>query len=456
MEQKKKSVALSSILASLALTLSKLIVGTLTGSIGIISEAAHSALDLSASIITYMAVRISGRPADISHHFGHGKAESISALIEAGLLLLTSVWIISEAVQRLLSKSVEIQVTWYAFAIMIVSVVVDFSRSAALNRVAKETHSQALEADALHFKSDIYTSLAVIFGLFLTSLGIKEADPAAAIIVAIFVAFASYRLGRRTIDVLMDKAPDGLANKVLEITENMEGVLNVNRLRMRPGGSSIFIDMAVSISRKAPLAQVNGITKSIEQNIRKIIPNADTVIHVNPVTIEKEGITQRVQIIAVNHNAIAHDIIIHDAKGKRAIQFNLEVDSLLSFDKAHQTATQIENEIRSEIGQDVSINTHIEPLEQKVIKEDKLSAKEVEKISLTIINTAKKIPEISNIHDIDVSLIDKKILISLHCNFKNIVTLEEAHKLTTKIEDKIKHSILKVDRVIVHAEPSPN
>ncbi len=212
---KKQSVALSSVFASVALTLLKLVVGLTTGSMGILSEAAHSFLDFGAALLTFLSVRVSDKEADEKHHFGHQKVESVSALIETGLLFLTSAWIIYEAVKRLAGGKVEIEVTWYAYAVMIISIIVDFSRSRALKRIAKETKSQALEADALHFSSDILSSLTVIAGLIFVSLGIAKADAIAAIGVALFVLHAGYRLGRRTIDVLVDATPPGLSEKLI-------------------------------------------------------------------------------------------------------------------------------------------------------------------------------------------------------------------------------------------------
>ncbi len=217
-DHKKQQVALSSVLASILLTVMKLVVGLMTGSIGIISEAAHSALDFGAAALTLFAVKMSDKPADSKHHYGHAKVESVSALIETGLLVVTSVWIIYAAVERLISGTIDIEVTWYAVAVMVISIVVDFSRSRALKKVAKETNSQALEADALHFSSDILSSAVVLLGLIFVSIGIAWADAVAGIAVALLVGWAAFSLGKKTIDVLIDAAPEGLAERIEEIT----------------------------------------------------------------------------------------------------------------------------------------------------------------------------------------------------------------------------------------------
>lgn len=279
---KKQSVALSSVFASLLLTILKLVVGLLTGSMGILSEAAHSFLDLGAASLTFFAVRVGDKEADESHHYGHQKVESVSALIETGLLFLTSAWIIYEAVKRLTTGHVEIEATWYAFAVMIFSIIVDYSRSRALSKVAKETKSQALEADALHFSSDILSSLTVIIGLIFVSFGVLKADALAAIGVALFVLNVGYKLGRRTIDVLVDTVPQGLPEKIRDLVKPVEGVLSIKRMRVRPAGITIFIDITIEVNRKLSIGDSHAICDKIEKKIRGFIPEADITIHAEP------------------------------------------------------------------------------------------------------------------------------------------------------------------------------
>src|SRR5271156_5123183 len=211
----KEQAALGSIAASAGLTAAKTVIGLLTGSLAILSEAGHSLLDLSATVLTYFAVRISGKPADTEHQYGHGKVESVTALAETALLFLLSGVVIFEAVQRLLDSPMHaVEATLAAFAIIAASIVVDFFRARALRRIAKRTSSEALEADALHFSSDMWSSVAVLFGLGGVALGYSWADAAAAIVVAVFICVAGWRLGRRTIDTLTDTAPAGVSDRV--------------------------------------------------------------------------------------------------------------------------------------------------------------------------------------------------------------------------------------------------
>ncbi len=279
---KKTSVALNSVIASIALTILKLVVGLATGSMGILSEAAHSSLDFGAALLTLFAVRVGDKEADERHHYGHQKVESVSALIETGLLFLTSAWIIYEAIKRLGTGKAEVEVTWYAFAVMIFSIIIDYSRSRALKKVAKETKSQALEADALHFSSDILSSLTVIVGLILVSLGIAKADAIAALGVSLFVLHAGYSLGRRTIDVLVDTTPPGFSEKITSIAGQVEGVLSVGRIRVRAVGATTFIDMTITVNGGLAVDKAHIICNHIESRIKASIPQADITIHSEP------------------------------------------------------------------------------------------------------------------------------------------------------------------------------
>ncbi len=279
---KKQSVALSSVFASLALTVLKLIVGLVTGSIGILSEAAHSLLDLGAALLTFFAVKVGDKEADEHHHYGHQKVESVSALVETGLLFLTSAWIIYEAIKRLSTGGTEVEVTWYAFAVMIFSIIIDYSRSRALKKVAKETKSQALEADALHFSSDIYSSLTVIAGLIFVSLGIGKADAIAAIGVSFFVLHAGYVLGRRTVDTLVDTTPDGSSKKINLLARQVAGVISVKRIRARAVGNATFIDMTITVKKDLTVDKAHAICDEIEKKIKASIPHADITIHSEP------------------------------------------------------------------------------------------------------------------------------------------------------------------------------
>lgn len=286
----KRSAALSSVIAAIGLTTFKLIVGLLTNSLGILAEAAHSALDLVAAAMTYFAVRVSDRPADQSHPFGHGKVENLSALFETLLLLATSGWIIYEAIQRLFFVSVKVETSIWSFIVMGTSIVIDYTRSKILSRAAKKYKSQALEADALHFSTDIWSSSVVILGLIGLTIAryvpgldwLHRADSVAALVVAVIVIYISGQLGWRTISALLDTAPRGLAEKIESVAASVPGVVGAHAIRIRPSGAHTFIDLHVTMDGNVSLKNAHAATEEIEDAILKVISPADVTVHVEP------------------------------------------------------------------------------------------------------------------------------------------------------------------------------
>ena len=252
----KQRVVVLSIFASLGLTITKFAAGLATGSLGILSEAIHSLIDLGATIVTWFAVRWSDQPPDEEHHYGHAKVESVAALVETGLLFLTTGWIVYEAVKRLMGGQQHIDVTWWAVLVIGGSILVDFSRARALSRVARETSSEALEADALHFSSDMWSSAVVLLGLAAVWLGFPMADAAAAIVVSFFVGLAGWRLGKRTLATLLDTAPVGATAELRSLIENASGVLHLSSLRLRPAGPTLFTSAVVEVPRTMPVDDI--------------------------------------------------------------------------------------------------------------------------------------------------------------------------------------------------------
>ncbi len=288
--REKQSVALSSLVAAVGLTAFKIVVGVSTGSLGILAEAAHSGLDLAAAAMTFFAVRFSARPPDRTHLYGHHKIENLSALVETLLLLATCAWIVREAVHRLLSRHTGIEVTFWSFAVMLVSIAVDVSRSRALARAARRYQSQALEADALHFRTDVWSSAVVIFGLLAVKAGeafpqwaiLRHADAVAALGVSALVIWVSIRLGRRTVDELLDSAPAGMEQSIRGAVERVPGVRDCHDLRVRRSGSVLFIDLHVLVDGGQTLAEAHRLTEIIERAIRELAPEADVTVHPEP------------------------------------------------------------------------------------------------------------------------------------------------------------------------------
>ncbi len=282
MKDEKNKVALLSVIAAVFLTGFKIVIGVLTGSLGILSEALHSALDFVAAAITWFAVRVSDKPADENHHYGHGKIENLSALIETILLLITCVWIIYEATSRLISGQTHIEVTIWSYIVVITSIVIDYSRSRALMKVAKKYNSQALEADALHFSTDIWSSTVVLLGLICSNFGIYIADSIAALGVAVIVIFVSYKLGKRSINVLLDRVPDDMYGKITNILNGVTEIEQYHDLKVRASGADIFVELNIHVLPNMDVLHSHNIATLIENKVKAEIPRSFVHVHIEP------------------------------------------------------------------------------------------------------------------------------------------------------------------------------
>jgi cation diffusion facilitator family transporter len=449
----KQRVVVLSIFASLGLTITKFVAGLATGSLGILSEAIHSLIDLGATIITWFAVRWSDQPPDDEHHYGHAKAESVAALVETGLLFLTTAWIVFEAVKRLLSGQQHIDVTWWAVVIIGGSILVDFGRARALNKVALETSSEALEADALHFSSDMWSSFVVLLGLVAVWFGFPLADPIAALVVSFFVALAGWRLGKRTLATLLDTAPAGATAELRSLVEHTRGVLLLSSLRLRPAGPTLFTSVVVEVPRTMPVDDIVKLKDTLTEKIMQKFPSADVTVTVNPVTLDDETVFQRVMLIASRRNLAIHHLTVQEIKGRLAVSFDLEVDGLMPLVEAHEYATQLEDAIRSELGPGVEVESHIEPQPERLLSGDDAPAKIAEAITALLFALAKKQPRLSGIHNIRIRENDQGLFVHYHCRFQPSEPIDDVHTVVDKIENGLQAKFPAIRRVIAHAEP---
>lgn len=449
----KQRVVVISIFASLGLTITKFAAGLATGSLGILSEAIHSLIDFGATLITWFAVRWSDNPPDDEHHYGHAKAESVAALVETGLLFLTTAWIVMEAAKRLFGGAQHIEVAWWAFAIIGGSIIVDFGRARALSRVARETSSEALEADALHFSSDMWSSFVVLLGLFAVWLGFPLADPIAAVIVSIFVALAGWRLGKRTIGTLLDTAPAGATAELRSLVENTSGVLHLSSLRLRPAGPTLFTSAVVEVPRTMPVDDIVKLKDTLTEKIIEKFPSADVTVTVNPVTLDDETVFQRVMLIASRRNLAIHHLTVQEIKGRLAVSFDLEVDGLMPLVEAHEHATQLEDAIRSELGPGVEVESHIEPQPERLLTGSDAPAKTSNAILGLLKTLAKKQPRLSDLHNIRIRENDQGLFVHYHCRFAPSETVDDVHTTVDQIENGLQEKFPAIRRVIAHAEP---
>ena len=455
MQALKERVALSSIAISAGLTIAKGIVGVASGSLAILSEAGHSLIDLFATIITYFAVRISGKPADEEHHFGHGKVESIAALAATSLLFVLAAFVFYEAAVRLFSGQAHpVEATFWAFAVIAISVAVDFFRARLLYRVAGETSSQALEADALHFGSDMWSSLAVLIGLGAVAMGFPAADSIAAAIVAIFICIAGWRLGRRTIETLTDTAPAGAAERIASIARRVRGVVAVDRVRVRPAGTSLFAEIAVAVSRTLPLERVAAVEQEIVRAIRTEMPDAEVTVITAPRALDDETVMERVMVIARNRALAVHHVTVHHLKDKLAVSLDLEVDGKLPLGRAHEVADALEQAIADEFDGEVEVETHIEPLQSDGISgHDAPPALQTE-IAAALRELLPADGPIRDVHDVRVRETPRGLVVNFHCRANPALTVEEVHLAVDTLERRLRENRRDVRRVIGHAEPA--
>jgi len=446
-------VALSSITGAFFITGLKITVGVWTGSLGILSEAAHSGLDLIAAIITFLAVKFSAKPADKTHLYGHGKIENFSALIETVLLLVTCFWIINEAIKRLIYHRVEIEVNFWSFFVIILSIVVDVSRSRALYRVAHKYKSQALEADALHFGTDVWSSGVVLLGLVLTLLRIPVADSIAALIVAVIVIGVSLSLGKRTVDELLDRAPAGIEDKVKRTAARMDGVQSVDNVRVRNSGSKTFVDLTLHLKRTLPFETANTLVHVAEKEIQKILPNADIIIHPEPTETPDETIVDKVKLMMSKSGMSAHDVQAFQIDGKFQVEFHLEFEQEQEFVRVHTMVDEIESRIKNEIPNVASVIVHIEDSREKVfdsIDVTRASQRLIEEIT-ELAQTQQGIQECSILSILEVK---GKYRVAMRCIVDKKLSLEDVHTISTALENKIMVMFPRIQEANIHAEPS--
>ena len=458
-EQEKKTVALSSILAAVFLTGMKIVVGLATGSLGILAEAAHSGLDLIAAVVTYFAVRLSAKPPDHDHTYGHGKIENISALFETLLLLVTCAWIIYEAIQRLFFTHVDVDTSIWAFIVMGTSIIIDITRSRALLRVAKKYSSQALEADALHFSTDVWSSSVVIVGLFLVSIAnflslpwLVKADAIAAIVVAGIVIYVSLQLGRKTIFDLLDAIPPGLRDEVSHATRQVPGVQAVERVRIRRSGPEFFTDVEVRVREDLALESAHEIATQVEAAIRSYLPEADVVVHVAPDEPQDSGLIRAIYRTAARQGLRIHSVRLYEIKGAYSLELHLEVDDILSLDMAHTQASALEETLRQEIPGLAEVVTHIEPIGEFSATRQQLPSDD-DKILKIIQEALDQLGLCFDPHEVKIRRSAETLSISFHCIMDGETAITEAHALTEQVEGALYASIPNLGRVVIHVEP---
>ncbi|MGA8026344.1 MAG: cation diffusion facilitator family transporter, partial [Bryobacteraceae bacterium] len=423
------------------------------------SEAAHSGLDLIASFLTFFSVGVSDKPADADHQYGHGKIENFSAFVETGLLLLTCAWIVYEAASRLFFRHIDIEPSPAAFGVMLFSMVLDWWRSRALGRIATKYDSQALEADALHFSTDIWSAGVVVLGLILVLLGrtyhldwLRDADPIAALFVAVVVVSVSWRLARRTVDALLDAAPPGVRSQIYDAVSRVPGVIEVDRVRIRRAGNRYFADLAVGLARTVTFQRSGQLATAVTESVRRILPDADVTVQPLPRAQRSENIFDRIRAVATDKNLNVHDISVQDLSGRLHVEQHIELDERMTLKQAHDQVTELEADMRRDVPEIADILTHIESEPATIEKPEELVGDA--ELEYRLRTVAAQFPEILDVHEFIFKRVRGRLYLSCHCTLPDSLSLARVHDIQTELEIRFKQDAPELFRVLIHPEPS--
>jgi cation diffusion facilitator family transporter len=459
----KRSAALVSVFAALVITALKILTGLLTGSLGMLSEGAHSTIDLVAAAITFFSVRVSDRPADDNHNYGHGKVESLAAFFETFLMVASCVWILTEAIRRIFfHEHISLSLSVWPFLVLGLSIAVDYGRSRNLRRVALKYNSEALEADAIHFSTDIWSSCAVLAGLAAASAGerwhirsLELADPIAAIIVSGIILHVSWKLARRTIDTLTDASPAETRAQTRELMRELaaiDGVLSVERVRTRRSGPSYFADVALGMPRNVTFQRSEQITTAATAAVQRHLPGADVVVHSIPTASGAESVHDRIRAVAARSNLTIHDVSVQEYDGALHVEQHLEVDETMPLRDAHSLATRLESDMRREVPAISTILTHIES--EPATIERPASLERNRQLEVRLRRAASAFPEILDIHEVFVSKIHERLQVSCHCTLPDDLPMAQVHAVITALENDFKLDAPEVSRLLIHPEPA--
>ena len=453
MPSKKEKVALISVVASGTLAVTKFVVGVAIGSLALISDALHSLIDLGATLITLFAVKAADRPPDAEHHYGHGKVESLAALAETALLFLLAGGVAVEAVKRLQHTEAIIAFSFVPFVVLGIEMVVNAWRARALMRVARETDSQALEADALHFASDFFGSIPVVIGLALSAYGFTWADPVAALVVAVLIFVLGIRLAKRTIESLVDTAPSGAAERIGAALVAISGVVETQRVRVRKVGPRSFVDVAVAVPRTFPIERLADVKLAIQAAIEAILTNADVTVTTSPVALDNETVQERIMLIARNRGLAIHHLTIQAIGERLAVALDIEVDGNLALGAAHDIASGLEKAIADELGPEVEVETHIEPLQAPQLDGHDGGSDRVASVRAVLSELAGLGGVVRDIHNVRVRRTEDGDIVNFHCHVDARMSVHDVHEKVDEVERGLRRRDPAIKRVIGHAEP---
>jgi len=459
-QREKNRVTIVSLIAAVLLTSAKLVVGLLTGSLGLLAEAAHSALDTVASIVTFFSVRVAGRPADEDHPYGHARVENLSAVVQGVLLIGTALWISYEALRRIFVAGVEVEPTVWAFVVMGTSILVDLWRSRMLSRTAQRYDSRALEADALNFRADMISSAVVILGLALVVLGerlgnapfLARADAAAALLVGVFIFVKSGALAARSINVLLDRAPVGLQERISRRAESVPGVVETRQVRLRESGNRKFADIVISVPRTASAAEGHEVSVRVERAVREVDASIESVVHVEPVPTETETMAEAIRAAALGMGFRTHHERVRRFGESFEASLHVEVDAGLTLGEAHNRARELGEALRTQETRLSRVSTHIEvaePDEGEWREPDPGHGELEEEIKRAVTEADAG----ARCHEARLYRSEHGLDAILHCDFPGSASIGEVHARTERIERGLHARFLGLGQIVIHAEP---
>lgn len=455
----KKRAARHSMLAASVMTLLKLVTGLLSGSLGVLSDAAHSGLDLAGAMFTYFSVHVSDKPADEDHTYGHGKVENLSSFAEILLMVASCAWIIWEAISRMVQQDVELHHSIWPVLVLLTSIGVDFWRSRELGEVARRTGSPALQTDAFHFASDIWSTVAVLLGLGASWAGstwhvgwLRFADPVAAIVVSIMILRITAHLTGDTIGVLMDQIPAETTRRVVREVEQVPDVLSVEQARVRRSGPAHFVDLTLALPSRHTFEHTGELVRAATAAVHRALPRADVVIHTIPRQTRTESIFDRVRAVAARNNVSVHELSVQSLHGKLRVEQHVELDETMSLLEAHSFVSALEQEILRETPEIDSVLTHIES-EPATIEQPVDMVEEDRRIEAVLRKTASHFPEITDVHEITVGRSGEHVFLSCHCTLPDDLPMHRVHEIITELEDRFKLEYPDMYRVTIHPEP---
>jgi cation diffusion facilitator family transporter len=457
--QEKQRVARHSMAAATVMTLLKIGAGILSGSLGVLSDAAHSGLDLVGAALTYFSVHVSDKPADEDHTYGHGKIENLSAFSEAGLMALSCAWIIWEAVQRIFYHAVELHHSLWPVLVLATSIGVDIWRSRQLRAVAVRTGSPALATDAFHFASDIWATAAVLVGLGAAWVGerfqiaaLRYADPVAALVVSLMILRMTVRVGHEAVAALVDEIPAETRRRLVREVERVDGVLAVERARVRRAGAGYFADVTLALPRRYTFEHTGELVEAATAAVQRALPGADVVIHTVPRETKAESIFDRVRAVAARNNVSVHELSIQTHHGRLQVELHVELDETLALRDAHNFVTAMEAEILRNVPEVDSVLTHIES-EPATIEHPEEEDVEDRRIEQALRSAAAGFPEIVDVHAMTVGRTGEHISLTCHCTLPDELPMSRVHQVITALEDRFKLECPEVFRVTIHPEP---